>query len=632
MKLSLKQKIAVLVAIPSGTFLLFASVMLFKNYKTYLDGQVATENVKIQEATSKWIHQIQIERGKSALFLGGKITENELSEQRTKSDEERKITESRYSSSSLKEELEKSLNQAITLFLSARTAVDEKKPFAEVSQIYGRAIEHLIHMQVEIGQHSEAQGEERKMIALSILETAKESAGRLRANLTSLIAANKPLSTEQLVTVSSLKYGVTSSLDSPALLVTDVSKANIEKFKKYDAWLNVVNTLNKVLEKSNEGNFGVDSKEYFEYATASINQLAFIIHKEIQLVVDAVEANKVSLRNSLWTLGAICILLTALLLGLGWYITRSITVPIQNIMTNLQQATVEVQGASGKMADSGNSLSESTQEQAAALQETVASLDEISSMIQKTTENAKRSQEVSQNSANAAERGQTAVSEMLNSINEINSSNDKIQSQIEHSNQELSEIVKVIAEIAQKTKVINDIVFQTKLLSFNASVEAARAGEAGKGFAVVAEEVGNLATMSGTAAKEISEVLDRSLSRVQNTVEDTKTKVGGLIEESKEKVAAGISTANRCSDVLNEIVTYVREVNQLVLEIATASDEQSMGIQQISTAMNQLDQATQTNAASSQESAQASESLKRQAEGLNSTVDTLSEVVYGNVS
>lgn len=102
---------------------------------------------------------------------------------------------------------------------------------------------------------------------------------------------------------------------------------------------------------------------------------------------------------------------------------------------------------------------------------------------------------------------------MIHSITEISESNDRIMSQVADGNRKISEIVQVISEIGNKTKVINDIVFQTKLLSFNASVEAARAGEHGKGFAVVAEEVGNLAQMSGNAAKEISDMLNGSVSR-----------------------------------------------------------------------------------------------------------------------
>ena len=170
-----------------------------------------------------------------------------------------------------------------------------------------------------------------------------------------------------------------------------------------------------------------------------------------------------------------------------------------------------------------------------------------------------------------------------------------IEGQVETSNNELTEITKVIYEIASKTKIINDIVFQTKLLSFNASVEAARAGEHGKGFAVVAEEVGNLAQMSGQAAKEIAQMVDGSIKKVDKIIKDTKSKVGNLITMGKEKVDAGITTARRCNDVLDSILKNVEDMNQMIGEMATSSSEQAKGVDEISKAMNQVEVVTQGN-------------------------------------
>jgi methyl-accepting chemotaxis protein len=199
---------------------------------------------------------------------------------------------------------------------------------------------------------------------------------------------------------------------------------------------------------------------------------------------------------------------------------------------------------------------------------------------------------------------------MINSMRDINESNAQI-----------GEIVKVIREIDSKTKVINDIVFQTKLLSFNASVEAARAGEHGKGFAVVAEEVGNLAAMSGGAAEEISSLLESSIQKVESIAGLTKTKVEG-----------GTVVAQDCGSVLDDIVKSVTSVTKMAGEISSACTEQSQGVQEITKAMNQLDQMTQQNAATSEEAASAAEELSAQAESLNSLVRTLTQAVEGGSS
>ncbi|RYZ77294.1 MAG: hypothetical protein EOP05_02320, partial [Proteobacteria bacterium] len=219
---------------------------------------------------------------------------------------------------------------------------------------------------------------------------------------------------------------------------------------------------------------------------------------------------------------------------------------------------------------------------------------------------------------------------LIGSIDEISQSNAEIMGQIEDSNRQMGEIVKVITEIGNKTRVINDIVFQTKLLSFNASVEAARAGEHGKGFAVVAEEVGNLAQMSGNAAKEISQMLEESSRRVEGIVDQTKSKIDRLVIVGREKLADGTSRAHSCGDILEEIVGNVTQVGQLMTEIATASSEQSQGVQEITRAMAQLDQVTQQNAVASQDSANASEQLSNEAEELREIIEQLNRTVQGD--
>lgn len=323
----------------------------------------------------------------------------------------------------------------------------------------------------------------------------------------------------------------------------------------------------------------------------------------------------------------------ALVLQVGGHLfSKQLSRTLQLLASRLGNGANSVAAASKQIFGASSSLSESSTEQAAALQQTVSSVDEISAMINKNADNAKKSQDVATRTHEATERGKQAVQQMISAIDEISQSNDEIEAQIENSNREISNIVNVIAEISNKTKVINDIVFQTKLLSFNASVEAARAGENGKGFAVVAEEVGNLAQMSGNAAKEISQLLEGSIHKVEKIVNETKEKVGRLVSGAKTKVHSGTETAQRCGSALNEIVKDVSNVRQMVDEIATASQEQSQGVQEITKAMAQLDQVTQQNAASSRDSANASESLSAQAEELRTVVSTLIQTVKGSSS
>lgn len=195
-----------------------------------------------------------------------------------------------------------------------------------------------------------------------------------------------------------------------------------------------------------------------------------------------------------------------LLFGLifSFIISRDLIKSLSHTIEKLAEQSDQVGSSAGIVKETSRNLSDTAVEQSSAVQETAASVEEINSMVAKTSENSTKLSATVEQSSVSVQQGQTAVTQMLESISVISESSTQVMSQVEENNQKIMEIVKVINEIAEKTKVINDIVFQTKLLSFNASVEAARAGEHGKGFAVVAQEVGNLAQMSGNAAKEIS--------------------------------------------------------------------------------------------------------------------------------
>lgn len=299
------------------------------------------------------------------------------------------------------------------------------------------------------------------------------------------------------------------------------------------------------------------------------------------------------------------------------------------VSSSLHEASIQVHSASSQIAASSEELSQAATEQAASLEETAASLEEISSMIAKSSDSAKMTSASSIESQSKAEEGKSAVEQMITSMDEISESNEAIMVQINQSNQQMSEIVKVIQEIGEKTKVINDIVFQTKLLSFNASVEAARAGEHGKGFAVVAEEVGNLAQMSGNAAREISDMLASSISKVERIVQETKNKVETLISSGKQKVDSGVSVAKQCAEVLGEIVENVTKVSSFAHEISSASQEQAQGVAEINKAMSQMDTVTQQNAATSEEAASAAEELSALSESLKTSVEELVRTVDG---
>ena len=303
---------------------------------------------------------------------------------------------------------------------------------------------------------------------------------------------------------------------------------------------------------------------------------------------DMAEAKRLTslLMKTEWALLFAGLFLCALL---GVLITRSITKPMKRAIMGLTAGAVQVDSASGQVAQSSQNMAEGAGQQASSLEETSASLEQMSSMTKQNADNANQANQLASEARDAAGKGREAVARMSEAIDKIKGSSD-----------ETAKIIKTIDEIA----------FQTNLLALNAAVEAARAGDAGKGFAVVAEEVRNLAQRSAEAAKSTS----------------------ALIEESQQNAEGGVAVSTEVRDVLEQIAESVEKVTQLVGEVAAASQEQNQGIDQINTAVSQMDKVTQSNAANSEEAAAAGEELSAQATELTQIVQVLQAIMDGGRS
>jgi hypothetical protein len=273
--------------------------------------------------------------------------------------------------------------------------------------------------------------------------------------------------------------------------------------------------------------------------------------------------------------------------GILMWIAFRVSNSVGDVSTKLSEATGQVTQAIEQLSAAGHALSESSTESAASLEETVASLEEMTSMVQMNSDHAREAAGLAHTSREAAEKGEKEIKTLVDSMQGISQASKKIE-----------EIIHVI----------DDIAFQTNLLALNAAVEAARAGEQGKGFAVVADAVRTLAQKSADAAKDIT----------------------SLIKDSVEKIGRGTEIADKSGVIMVDIVSAVKKVSDLANEIASASSEQTSGIQQISKAMNQLDQGAQSNAASSEEIASTSEEISSQAVQMQQLSEKLNEVVTGS--
>lgn len=392
--------------------------------------------------------------------------------------------------------------------------------------------------------------------------------------------------------------------------------------------------IEKVIQVKTDGDEAAAWKLLMEQAKpsftawlASINKFIDYQEKLNSEAADKARSTASGFQFLMSILTLICLVISAVL---GFAIAGSIVKQLRIVASEIDQSSLFITGVSQTISESSQSLADGSRNQSQSIESISSSMEEINAMVHKTAANSRHAAEVAETSKQSAQTGETVVMQMISAIDAIDTSTKNIMVQVDESNRKISEIVSMITEINDKTKVINDIVFQTKLLSFNASVEAARAGESGKGFAVVAEEVGNLAQMSGNSAKEITALLNTSKTKVESIVYETKTKVKKLIEEAGLKVEAGNKIARQCSEVLREIAGKVNDVTQMAKEISTSTTEQSNGLTLITSNITSMDEVTQKNSQLSGSIAQTSSTLNKQAQELRRAFSHLNELIQSN--
>ena len=273
----------------------------------------------------------------------------------------------------------------------------------------------------------------------------------------------------------------------------------------------------------------------------------------------------------------------------AFFMARKLTSSLNKSMNTMLAIASDAKLNAANVQQGSEVLSGTIAIQATSVQATAATIHEISEMATVSAENADGIRSDVSKSVILATAGKQRVSDLVVVIEEINRALDGMNEQSKSSNDKFASVAKIIQEISDKTQIINEIVFQTKLLSFNASVEAARAGEHGKGFAVVAQEVGALAQTSGKAADEISKMLSSSANQVQEVVAFARTASERALTESREKTNKGQNLAKACDQVLNEVVDSAQSVQRKIDQVSGALKEQTIGIVDMSKALQLLE-------------------------------------------
>ncbi|WP_346795475.1 nitrate- and nitrite sensing domain-containing protein [Halomonas sp. Bachu 37] len=619
------KKFVLALALPLLAMLYFAVMGIVERQQTASNMLQLQNLTSLAQQAGDLVHEIQVERGMTAGFLGsqGREFRQQLTAQRTAVDnqaDEFRIHLETLSLASIDADLASRVDDVLQR-LAANTAlrqrVDElSAPTAEALAHYTGINGELMALVGEMSHATQQADVANRLSAYYNLLKAKDLAGIERALLSNAFGADQitPALYQRFMTLIGEEAAFQASFLTQT---TEAMRSRFEQALSGPDIERVMELRALVISRADRGGFDVDPQQWFEWQTVKIGQLKSVENAVASDIIDTTEALRSQAQFALWQYVAIAVMASLLASWVAVMIVRAIVLPLKRVLeaishrggdltqrltvpgsdelsqlyqafndstaetetlvSSIKKSALSVELASGEIAQGNQDLAQRTEEQSASLVETATSMEQITATVRQTADHAQKAQGMSSEVVDQAQEANTVSAQ----------ARDAMQ-QIHDANQQVSTIVAAIDNIA----------FQTNILALNASVEAARAGEHGRGFAVVATEVRNLANRSAEEAKQIRQLIQHNVGR---------------IEEGNQLVAA-------TGDTLEAITGRVNEMASLISNISTATTEQSAGIEQINQAIAQLEEVTQQNAALVEQAAAASKSLDEQAGDMAETI------------
>ena len=596
-KFTLIQQIVIISVLPILAILFFAYSIIEREFNTYTSTNKLQSALEISFAATTLVHELQKERGLTAGFLASKGArfKSELEEQRKVSNAERDTLKAIYSKSNLSVftnefigPITDGMKQLENLDGVRAQITSQSIPLGDALKFYTTQIAKYLKGNGALGGESSDAMLSSVAGAFSYFLNAKELAGQERAVVNGILARNTPISQEWFMKWNSLYFGQDTLIQSFMALA---KKETIDVYKqtlKGAAVDSVSNIREIVRKKAQSGEFGVQPSQWFKDSTARIDLMRIvsvqqmnILNKQTAQLIEQARANLL-----LYTILTLVIVL--IVVAIVVVIARTLKMFFSESIVTITEGNAQLVSASDQIAASATNLAEGATHQAESIEKINTMISKASQSSQENFKSATKANHLAQDANQSAINGNESVNELMRSMKNITSSSE---------------------QIAKILKSIDEIAFQTNLLALNAAIEAARAGEHGLGFSVVAEEVKNLARRSSEAAKETAIIIKESMSQIKN----------------------GNEMAAKSHEVFETILENSKNTSVIVAGIATSIQTEVENMQSITADIDVINRITQTNAATSEETAAASEELNAQAVSLMDNVREVGKFVGVNV-